>query len=487
MGTSNYGATETDLPQYPDLFGTQETPKFADQAPTLTVSSVLHSRNPLVRSAELKARRKVQFWNLIQTGLAYMFLLSSVQTALSIGTLVLNSVDDEKFHGTSTIGYTVLGVTYCVLAVAFWLSQPVVANIGPVNSMIISAVCFILFLVVFIRPLMVLIFIAAIVAGFGSAVLSTAGGVFMALNSDSETIGRNTGIFYGLYETSLVWGNVGFFLIMSGSVEISTKQRYLIFAFLLSLAVFGTILVLLLKRRQAASVLQPSEFARAIDRNFWDSMKAAIMLTQDPNVLYMTPLVIYLGLSSAFRNDIYNSSIGYTDRFRSLALVGMAGVFLGLGELTGSAICGAVSSKFPYMNRGKIVIGGVTFSVIAYIFIYLNLPSEANLGPTDGVSIISPPSKFVAVLCSFLMGIGDASINTQIYALLAEMFGRDIVPPVGLFQSVYAVFCAVAYFYSTSLKLYAQMLILIVLSVAGCSSFTIMAGRFARSRHFEDL
>ncbi|GAV02389.1 hypothetical protein RvY_12961-2 [Ramazzottius varieornatus] len=385
--------------------------------------------------------------------------------------------------------------------------------------MLICAVCFIFFLLSFIRPVLWLLIIAAVIAGFGSALLSTAGGVFMALNSDSETIGRNTGIFFGLYETSLIWGNVGFFFILHGDTSISTSQRYWIFGYLLILAVLGTILVAFLKRKQASAVLRGNEFARSIKRGVWDSIsitspsvrshftnslyicflpflpssyslcltEAAAALFYDMKILMLCPLVIYLGFSAAFRNDIYNSSIGYTRKLNSLSLVGLAGIALGLGELSGSAACAAANTKNPHMSRGKIVLCGIICNYFAYLFIYLNLPSEANLGPTDKISIINPPNKGLAVFCSFLMGIGDSTMNVQIYAILAEMFGKDIVPSVGLYNSIYAIFCALAYFLSLRVELYAQMTILLVLGLSGWTTFAVLARNYARSLRYEDI
>ena len=60
----------------------------------------------------------------------------------------------------------------------------------------------------------------------------------------------------------MIWGNIGFFFILHGSDSISTTQRYWIIGFLLVLAGFGTILVLLLKRKPANAVVQHSEFAK---------------------------------------------------------------------------------------------------------------------------------------------------------------------------------------------------------------------------------
>ena len=137
--------------------------------------------------------------------------------------------------------------------------------------------------------------------------------------------------------------------------------------------------------------------------------EAAALLCLDVNIVMTIPLIIYLGiclseevygfgihgffsgLSSAFRNDIYNTSIGYTMQFHDVSLVGLAGVMLGIGELTGSAICAALNSRMPHITRGKIVTTGILINYLAYLLISLNIPPEADVGPTDNTSVIKPP------------------------------------------------------------------------------------------------
>ncbi len=43
-------------------------------------------------------------------------------------------------------------------------------------------------------------YMASILVGFGAAILWTAQGAYLAINSDDSTISRNTGIFWALLQ-----------------------------------------------------------------------------------------------------------------------------------------------------------------------------------------------------------------------------------------------------------------------------------------------
>ena len=78
--------------------------------------------------------------------------------------------------------------------------------------------------------------------------------------------------FFCIVFHSLIWGNIGFFIIIRGSDSISTVQRYWIVGFLLVLAIFGTILVVLLKRKQAQAAILDSTFATWVLSFFTDRL-----------------------------------------------------------------------------------------------------------------------------------------------------------------------------------------------------------------------
>lgn len=45
-------------------------------------------------------------------------------------------------------------------------------------------------------------------------------------------------------------------------------------------------------------------------------------------------------------------------------------------------------------------------------------------------------SQYVAILCSFLLGLGDSSFNTQIYSLVGFMFPEDSSPAFAIFKFI---------------------------------------------------
>ena len=57
------------------------------------------------------------------------------------------------------------------------------------------------------------------------------------------------------------------------------------------------------------------------------------------------------------------------------------------------------------------------------------------------VTVFSCPfcSKYIAILCSFLLGLGDSSFNTQIYSLIGFMFPEDSSPAFAIFKFIQVV------------------------------------------------
>lgn len=53
---------------------------------------------------------------------------------------------------------------------------------------------------------------------------------------------------------------------------------------------------------------------------------------------------------------------------------------------------------------------------------------------TQEVSVFDPPIAGIALLCSLLLGFGDACINTQIYTMLAGAFASNSVAAFAVFK-----------------------------------------------------
>jgi ABC-type transport system involved in cytochrome c biogenesis permease component len=63
---------------------------------------------------------------------------------------------------------------------------------------------------------------------------------------------------------------------------------------------------------------------------------------------------------------------------------------------------------------------GTVLQFTAFILIALNIPNDAPFGDTNDVSVIDPPIVWLALVCSFMLGLGDACYNTQTLSLLGD-------------------------------------------------------------------
>ena len=83
-------------------------------------------------------------------------------------------------------------------------------------------------------------------------------------------------------------------------------------------------------------------------------------------------------------------------------------------------------------------------------------------------------SVAVALLCSFLLGFGDACYNTQIYSILGCVYSDNSGPAFALFKMTQSIGAACCFFYSSVLLLQYHLIILVVFCVAGTLTFCIV-------------
>lgn len=160
----------------------------------------------------------------------------------------------------------------------------------------------------------------------------------------------------------------------------------------------------------------------------------------------------------SFFSGVYSPSIGFTQAIGESAkqLVGLSGIFIGVGEVSGGVAFGLMGARTAKkIGRDPIVVLGFVIHVIAFFLIFLNLPNNANLGDTSDVgkgemltfnsnlnkyltristAFFNPPLPSVALLCSFLLGLGDSCFNTQIYSMLGSVFKKTSTEAFSIFK-----------------------------------------------------
>ncbi|NWV47929.1 MFS11 protein, partial [Daphoenositta chrysoptera] len=422
-----------------------------------------------------------KLFNIIILGVSFMFIFTAFQSCGNIAQTVITNLNNTDFHGS---GYTSMSIIYGVLSASNLLSPSLVAIVGPQFSMVVSGMFYSLYIAVFIQPATWAFYTASVLIGIAAAVLWTAQGNCLTENSDENTIGRNSGIFWALLQFSLIFGNLYIYLAWQGKTHISESDRRTVFIALTVISLVGTVLFFLIRKQEDTKapgdddstneILGESSSARNKMMRAVAAFKKSITLSFTKEMLLLSVTTAYTGLVLTFFSGVYGTCIGAVNRFGSeeKSLIGLSGIFIGVGEILGGGIFGLLSKK-SRSGRNPVVMLGILVHFIAFYLIFFNMPNDAPIAPMEGTDQVAYmiPSKEVAMLCSFLLGLGDSCFNTQLLSILGFLYSEDSAPAFAIFKFVQSICAAVAYFYSNYFLLQWQLLIMVIVGFFGTITF----------------
>ncbi|XP_075435854.1 UNC93-like protein MFSD11 [Ascaphus truei] len=426
---------------------------------------------------------RMKLLNIFILGFAFMLMFTAFQTCGNVAQTVLSSLNSTDFHGS---GYTSMAIIYGVFSASNLLAPSVVALIGCQLSMFVSGLFYSAYIAMFIQPLTWSFYTCSVFIGIAAAVLWTAQGTCLTVNSDETTIGRNSGIFWALLQFSMLFGNLYIYVAWKGENIISERDRRTVFTALTVISLAGTVLFFLIRKpvraesqdEDAASdsgqsvegdTSSPSHGTKALGA-FTSCMKLSIT----KEMLLLSVLMAYTGLELTFYSGVYGTCIGSMNSFGAEAksLIGLSGIFVGLGEILGGTVFGLLS-KSNRFGRNPVVLLGIVVQILAFYLIFLNVPSDAPIASREGTynHAFMDPSKSLALFCSFLLGLGDSCFNTQLLSMLGFLYAEDSAPAFAIFKFVQSISAAVAFFYSNYLLLPWQLLIMVIFGLSGTVSF----------------
>ncbi|XP_062031224.1 UNC93-like protein MFSD11 isoform X2 [Lepus europaeus] len=326
---------------------------------------------------------------------------------------------------------------------------------------------------------------ASVFIGIAAAVLWTAQGNCLTVNSDEHTIGRNSGIFWALLQSSLFFGNLYIYFAWQGKTHISESDRRTVFIALTVISLVGAVLFFLIRKPDPENILgeddssdgQDVEVAESAQNTMTkavDAFRKSLKLCVTKEMLLLSITTAYTGLELTFFSGVYGTCIGAVNKFgtEEKSLIGLSGIFIGIGEILGGSLFGLLSKNNRF-GRNPVVLLGILVHFVAFYLIFLNMPADAPIAPVEGTSSNAyiRSSKEVAILCSFLLGLGDSCFNTQLLSILGFLYADDSAPAFAVFKFVQSVCAAVAFFYSNYLLLHWQLLVMVTFGFFGTISF----------------
>ncbi|XP_045889432.1 UNC93-like protein MFSD11 isoform X1 [Micropterus dolomieu] len=444
----------------------------------------------------------IRTFNVVVLGVGFLFIFTAFTTCGNIEQTVVKSLQNYTFTGS---GYHSLGIIYGVFSFSNLLAPTVVAVIGPKMTMFFSGLLYSGYVAVFIVPSTWSFYLTSVLIGIGAAMLWTAQGHFLVENSEASTINRNTGMFWALLQCSMLFGNLYIYFEWNGRTEIPDSSRKNIFLSLLVASVLGTLSFLVLRKSHHEEEMLSEEEGQSLlstrtirlclqtrlvspsyrykhrantaIQDAKSEFKTILQLLKAKTILLLSPCMAYSGLELSFYSGVYGTCIGATTQFGEAAkgLIGISGIVVGIGEIVGGGLFGLLCKNNRF-RRTSVVFLGMVVHFVAFYLIFLNIPDDASVvfNTTTQKKPYLTPSVSIALLCSFLLGLGDSCFNTQLYSILGRVYAEQSTPAFAIFKFIQSVFAAVAFFYSSYLLLMWQLLLMVILGFTGALCFFVV-------------
>ncbi|CAG0921942.1 unnamed protein product [Notodromas monacha] len=207
---------------------------------------------------------------------------------------------------------------------------------------------------------------------------------------------------------------------------------------------------------------------------------SAVSLLGSVKMLLLCTTFAYTGIHLTFYGGVYSAAIGFTEKFGSdrYFYVGVSGILIGCGQISGSLLSllmrklgGGGGEGSPEFGRTPIVICAAACHLCAFVLIFINIPNRAVFETTSDEALIES-RIWLALLCSFMLGIGDTTYLTQLYATVSTLFAEKSAESFAVAVFFQAVCAATAFFYSSYVPLRGQLAVLGTMCIVGTTAYS---------------
>jgi len=296
-----------------------------------------------------------------------------------------------------------------------------------------------------------IIYAASVIIGFGAAILWVAQGAFITKCSDKSTLGRNNGIFWGIFQLSGILGNLSAFWIFKNK-----ESSEFLFSVLLGCSIAGFIVLLLLRAIKTKADFLTLADPKTRGASILELIRKSFgLMVSRKDMLLMLMIMFYSGFELSYFS-------GEFPLLMEKNLIGAVMSVFGASEVVGGVLLGKLSD----------VVGRKSMMVFAYF-------SYCSGLFLSWIIKIHPHRMWLAFIAAIGLGLGDSTFNTQIYASLGTLFpGDETVAAFTVFQFVQNVGSAVGFYYSPYLPVHGDKgtfyQLIILAAVGGVSTLLFL-------------
>ncbi|KAK5583579.1 hypothetical protein RB653_005176 [Dictyostelium firmibasis] len=401
--------------------------------------------------------------NIIILGLSFCILFSAFSPTQILQTTI-----------NQNLGYYTLAVLYSSLSISNFLSPFIVSKFGEKLSLIIGTLSYSIYIGSNIYVTSPSLYISSILVGFGGAILWNAQGSLVIKYSTESTIGANTGLFFALFQTDQIIGNLGSATLIN-KAGLSNKILFTIFLGISLIPIIG--FFYLSNPNKIKKIIEPinnqddetkgndekeyneNEKKEIDNLSIKNILMSIIILFKDKPIQLLIPSLLYSGISQTFFFGVFSSLIG-------VEWVGYVMSVFGFFDALASFILGKLSDK---IGRKVLVFISTISCIFGTILIYLI--NQPKIVTTTTIYINDEYRILFYFIGAALLGFSDAGFNTQLYSLLGVIYPTSGETAIGVFKFVQSIATATAFFYGPYATLFDNIIILDSLVILSCILF----------------
>ncbi|CAI4226362.1 unnamed protein product [Auanema sp. JU1783] len=401
--------------------------------------------------------------NVLQLGLGFLLFFISFNSQGYIQEAVIAGVADENGIDQHA-GYNGLALYYGVFTAANLFIAPLIEVLGPKWAMTIGAILTTLYEIGFLHINEFYFFFTSALSGFGAALMWPALGTYMTLNSTEKTIDRNSSIVWALSQASQIIGGIVLLTIFhhsSSDDNTISPTAIKIISISLTIVLILSTFVFALLRHPPSETLKHNEVAVSYNNA---SFATTFALLPTKRMILLAFVFCYTGIVQSLWTSIYPTAISFTQQMgnNNSVLMALSAISSGFGQIL---LCSWVAARRFALKRNHFVITGFFLHIISFIGIYINFPPNSSIHLTNDIGIIQP-NPYLTCFISFILGFGDGCWNTQVYALIGDVFSHCSNEAFALFNFYQSALTCASLFYSAHITLTSHLAIL-------CTSSTI--------------
>eukprot|EP01080_Neovahlkampfia_damariscottae_P006880 gene6880-11042_t len=371
----------------------------------------------------------VELFNIILLGLSFMLIFSAFNTTANY----MSTLHQD-------IGYISLGLLYFIFSLSNFFSPTIEKFVGSKICMIAGSLVYILYVLFAGFNFAWLLIVFSIFLGFAASILWTAQGNYISSVSSEDKLGFNSGLFFGLFFLSIIFGNLIVGVLFSFDIPL-----WMTFLILFCIGLVGIVMLFFIKN---------PKIKKEKKINILQSILNSIKILFNSKMILLLGFCFYSGFSQSLFSgkipEIIGTKLGKD-------YVGYTMSCFGLSEFIGSLTFGRLIDK---LGIKMMMMISFCFHLIALFFTLL----------------LSKDIMIFYFISTTLNGLADSSLNPTLYSILGgRMFQKEGVSNAfASFKLVQSLSYAFGYFSSIYFQLYILQIMAIVILLISLLMFVIL-------------